>query len=301
MARPLSTASPAQMQARKKRRGIIEKRRRDRINSSLSELRRLVPTALEKQGSSKLEKAEVLQMTVDHLKMLHASGGTGFFDARALAVDFRSIGFRECLTEVTRYLGVLEGPSSCSDPIRIRLLSHLNSYAAEMEPLPMPTSPLAFASAWPWSFFHSCPGLPAAGSQLAILGRVPGPVLPRASSPAYPIPALRTTPMRRAAGAMLPARRSFLPSRGASLARRARPLERPAGPGPLAPSGRAAKSSPIPSLLRSSSLVPPGAVGPTPHMAVPAPQPSSPGLVGRPEGALLCRSWVSEITEIGAF
>lgn len=29
------------------------------------------------QGSSKLEKAEVLQMTVDHLKMLHASGGTG--------------------------------------------------------------------------------------------------------------------------------------------------------------------------------------------------------------------------------
>lgn len=29
------------------------------------------------QGSSKLEKAEVLQMTVDHLKMLHASGGAG--------------------------------------------------------------------------------------------------------------------------------------------------------------------------------------------------------------------------------
>lgn len=29
------------------------------------------------QGSSKLEKAEVLQMTVDHLKMLHATGGAG--------------------------------------------------------------------------------------------------------------------------------------------------------------------------------------------------------------------------------
>ncbi|EPY78474.1 hypothetical protein CB1_001061004 [Camelus ferus] len=123
MARPLSTPSPSQMQARKKRRGIIEKRRRDRINSSLSELRRLVPTAFEKQGSSKLEKAEVLQMTVDHLKMLHATGGTGFFDARALAVDFRSIGFRECLTEVI-------------------------SYAAEMEPSPTPAGPLAFP-AWP--------------------------------------------------------------------------------------------------------------------------------------------------------
>lgn len=33
----------------------------------------LLPT----QGSSKLEKAEILQMTVDHLKMLHATGGTG--------------------------------------------------------------------------------------------------------------------------------------------------------------------------------------------------------------------------------
>lgn len=53
---------------------MIEKRRRDRINNSLLELRRLVPAAFEKQGSAKLEKAEILQMTVDHLRMLHAKG-----------------------------------------------------------------------------------------------------------------------------------------------------------------------------------------------------------------------------------
>ncbi|XDA69787.1 hypothetical protein R6Z07F_000160 [Ovis aries] len=300
MARPLSTPSPSQMQARKKRRGIIEKRRRDRINSSLSELRRLVPTAFEKQGSSKLEKAEVLQMTVDHLKMLHATGGTGFFDARALAVDFRSIGFRECLTEVIRYLGVLEGPSSRADPVRIRLLSHLNSYAAEMEPSPTPPGPLAFP-AWPWSFFHSCPGLSAPSNQLAILGRVPGPMLPNASSLAYPIPALRAAPLRRAAGTILPARRNLLPSRGASSTRRARPLERPAAPLPAAPSGRAARSSHMAPLLRSPSPASPGMVGSPAYVAVPAPRPSSPGLAGRPAGAMLCRSWVSEITEVGAF
>jgi hairy and enhancer of split related with YRPW motif len=62
------------MMSRKKRRGVIEKKRRDRINSSLSELKRLVPSAFEKQGSAKLEKAEILQLTVDHLKMLHAKG-----------------------------------------------------------------------------------------------------------------------------------------------------------------------------------------------------------------------------------
>ncbi|KAB7499139.1 Hairy/enhancer-of-split related with YRPW motif protein 1, partial [Armadillidium nasatum] len=64
--------------SRKRRRGIIEKRRRDRINNSLSELRRLVPAAFEKQGSAKLEKAEILQMTVDHLKMLHSKGKKEF-------------------------------------------------------------------------------------------------------------------------------------------------------------------------------------------------------------------------------
>jgi sRNA-binding protein len=60
--------------SRKKRRGVIEKKRRDRINSSLTELKRLVPSAFEKQGSAKLEKAEILQLTVDHLKTLHSKG-----------------------------------------------------------------------------------------------------------------------------------------------------------------------------------------------------------------------------------
>ncbi|XP_059508780.1 hairy/enhancer-of-split related with YRPW motif protein 1-like isoform X4 [Stegostoma tigrinum] len=74
MKEPVLPPTLSQSQARKKRRGIVEKRRRDRINNSLSELRRLVPTACEKQGSAKLEKAEILQMTVDHLKVLHTSG-----------------------------------------------------------------------------------------------------------------------------------------------------------------------------------------------------------------------------------
>ncbi|KAM4873213.1 hairy/enhancer-of-split related with YRPW motif-like protein [Thomomys bottae] len=293
MAGPLSTSNPSQMQARKKRRGIIEKRRRDRINSSLSELRRLVPTAFEKQGSSKLEKAEVLQMTVDHLKMLHATGGTGFVDARALAVDFRSIGFRECLTEVIRYLGVLEGPGSCADPIRIRLLSHLNSYAAEMDPSPTPASSLAFP-VWPWSFFHSCPGLPALSNQLTILGRVPGAVLPGTSSPTYAIPALRIAPVRRAPGTVLPARRNLLPSRGVSSTQRARPPERPTAPLPLVPSSRATRSGPISPLLPSPSPA-------TACIALPTSSPPPSGPAGRPAGAVLYHSWVSEITEIGAF
>ncbi|XP_066849214.1 hairy/enhancer-of-split related with YRPW motif protein 1 [Anser cygnoides] len=128
----VSPSATSQILARKRRRGIIEKRRRDRINNSLSELRRLVPSAFEKQGSAKLEKAEILQMTVDHLKMLHTAGGKGYFDAHALAMDYRSLGFRECLAEVARYLSIIEGLDA-SDPLRVRLVSHLNNYASQRE------------------------------------------------------------------------------------------------------------------------------------------------------------------------
>ncbi|XP_029958427.1 hairy/enhancer-of-split related with YRPW motif protein 1-like [Salarias fasciatus] len=128
----MSPSTSTQVQARKRRRGIIEKRRRDRINNSLSELRRLVPSAFEKQGSAKLEKAEILQMTVDHLKMLHASGGKGYFEAHALAKDYRSLGFRECLAETARYLSIVEGRDS-TDSLCVRLVSHLSSYASQRE------------------------------------------------------------------------------------------------------------------------------------------------------------------------
>ncbi|CAL8247146.1 unnamed protein product [Lota lota] len=132
---PHGTMSPStttQVQARKRRRGIIEKRRRDRINNSLSELRRLVPSAFEKQGSAKLEKAEILQMTVDHLKMLHAAGGKGYFEAHVFSKDYRSLGFRECLAETARYLSIIEGRDS-SDPLRVRLVSHLSNYGSQRE------------------------------------------------------------------------------------------------------------------------------------------------------------------------
>ncbi|XP_076123156.1 hairy/enhancer-of-split related with YRPW motif protein 1-like [Alosa pseudoharengus] len=123
---------PSTSQARKRRRGIVEKRRRDRINSSLSELRRLVPSALEKQSSTKLEKAEILQMTVDHLKLLHAAGGKGYFEAQSVAMDYRNLGFRECLAEAARYLSMAEGLDA-SDPLQVRLMSHLSSYASQRE------------------------------------------------------------------------------------------------------------------------------------------------------------------------
>lgn len=132
-----------QLVTRKRRRGIIEKRRRDRINNSLSELRRLVPAAFEKQGSAKLEKAEILQMTVDHLRTLHSKGFDVFSsNPNQFSMDYHNIGFRECVSEIARYLVGMEG-MDLQDPLRLRLMSHLQCYAAQRD--------LAIKCSNPWS------------------------------------------------------------------------------------------------------------------------------------------------------
>ncbi|KFR15801.1 Hairy/enhancer-of-split related with YRPW motif-like, partial [Opisthocomus hoazin] len=197
VSRSVSPTTTSQIQARKKRRGVTPETQKTldhkMMNCSFFPLRNT-------QGSSKLEKAEILQMTVDHLKMLHATGGAGFLDARALAVDYRSIGFRECLTEVVRYLGILEGQNA-ADPIRLRLLSHLNNYVAEMEPSPVATSLLPIQT-WPWSFLHSAAG----PVQIPRREAAPAPVVLTASSLVYPSPAVRPAPLRRVPSDMLPSR-----------------------------------------------------------------------------------------------
>lgn len=46
------------------------------IKAVILKILRMYPVSSPK-GSAKLEKAEILQMTVDHLKMLQATGGKG--------------------------------------------------------------------------------------------------------------------------------------------------------------------------------------------------------------------------------
>ncbi|XP_066532015.1 hairy/enhancer-of-split related with YRPW motif-like protein [Hoplias malabaricus] len=251
----MSPGSTSQILARKKRRGIIEKRRRDRINHSLSELRRLVPSAFEKQGSSKLEKAEILQMTVDHLKLLHAMGGKGYFDARALAVDYRTLGFRECVGEVVRYLSTLEGVDSV-DPIGARLVSHLSHCASELDPLHQNAAGLPFAP-WPWGTFPqlSSPSSPPMASSPFTADRRD---LPHHTALlTYPSSALRVAPLGSQGALLGPA--ISLVRRVPSVQSRPHRLPEPTQDGPTVPSPLhsapppPASSSSSPSSISSSS------------------------------------------------
>ena len=136
---------------RKKKRGEIEKKRRDRINDCLNQLKELVPTACEKSNVNKLEKVEILQMAVDHLKSVHNNPETGGHGGRC--AEHHGAGFRECMGEVSRYLVAVEG-MHIEEPLRLRLMSHLHAFSAT----------LRSGSSSYWSS-GSYPGVSYAGSE----------------------------------------------------------------------------------------------------------------------------------------
>ena len=111
-------------QYRKVMKPLLERKRRARINKCLDELKDLMVFAIESEGDAinKLEKADVLELTVQHLrklkhqKMLHVNP--------ALDEDrFRS-GFTAAANEVSRFLSSVPGVNL---QFGTDLMSHLGS------------------------------------------------------------------------------------------------------------------------------------------------------------------------------
>uniref|UniRef100_A0A8D2QH38 BHLH domain-containing protein n=1 Tax=Zonotrichia albicollis TaxID=44394 RepID=A0A8D2QH38_ZONAL len=77
MAQPTRSGDPGEGGGH--RTGLGNKRRRARINESLGQLKTLILDALKKDSSrhSKLEKADILEMTVKHLRSLQRAQMTG--------------------------------------------------------------------------------------------------------------------------------------------------------------------------------------------------------------------------------
>ncbi|KAK8397579.1 hypothetical protein O3P69_004387 [Scylla paramamosain] len=123
---PSSTMTDSQ-KARRSNKPLMERRRRERINTCLNELKNLVLTAQRKDPSrySKLEKADILEMTVRHVQALHRhEAATG----RSLNTDSTAkyrAGFTQCAAEVSKFLA---GVSGLPADLHTRILSHLSSY-----------------------------------------------------------------------------------------------------------------------------------------------------------------------------
>ncbi|XP_012282345.1 transcription factor HES-1-like [Orussus abietinus] len=117
---------------RRSNKPIMEKRRRARINQCLDELKSLILEAMKKDPSrhSKLEKADILEMTVKHLQTVQRQQLTAAVATDpAVLTKFRT-GFSECATEVSRYVSHLENV----DPaVKQRLVSHLNNCVSNLQ------------------------------------------------------------------------------------------------------------------------------------------------------------------------
>ncbi|XP_062903767.1 hairy and enhancer of split-related protein helt [Mobula hypostoma] len=136
---------------------VIEKRRRDRINRCLNELGKTVPMALAKQGTGKLEKAEILEMTVQYLRALHSSDFARGREKGELLAEFANYfhaGYHECMKNLVHYLTTVERMETkdtkyarilaflqsksrrCSDPIFGPISSHDSEYSYQLHPVP---------------------------------------------------------------------------------------------------------------------------------------------------------------------
>merc|ERR1712127_354992 len=100
---------------------LIERKRRARINTCLDELKDLMVFALQTEGESisKLEKADVLELSVSHLRKLKRQQMLSLNPA--LDMDRFHAGFTTCATEVSRSLAT----SGVDVATGSRLMGHL--------------------------------------------------------------------------------------------------------------------------------------------------------------------------------
>ncbi|XP_058808180.1 uncharacterized protein LOC131673858 [Phymastichus coffea] len=130
---PCTTPSPGPKLAdgRRANKPLMEKRRRARINQSLAALKALIldSARLENTKHSKLEKADILELTVRHLQRQRSLAQPGLSRYKA--------GYQDCSREVSRYLDapdIITGNTTPLDPaFKQRLLRHLDSCVSELD------------------------------------------------------------------------------------------------------------------------------------------------------------------------
>ncbi|NXF10052.1 HES5 factor, partial [Smithornis capensis] len=103
----------------KLRKPVVEKMRRDRINSSIEQLKLLLEKEFQRhQPNSKLEKADILEMTVSYLKQ-QSQLQMKRSCHKSSQFDFRE-GYSRCLQEAFHFLSL----HKVRTETQTKLLSH---------------------------------------------------------------------------------------------------------------------------------------------------------------------------------
>uniref|UniRef100_A0A0A9ZCH5 Protein deadpan n=1 Tax=Lygus hesperus TaxID=30085 RepID=A0A0A9ZCH5_LYGHE len=113
---------PRCSETRRSNKPIMEKRRRARINNCLNELKSLILDAMKKDPArhSKLEKADILEMTVKHVETLQRHQAALAAAADPTVVNKFKAGWGECVTEIGKFPGI-------DLNVKRRLVEHLST------------------------------------------------------------------------------------------------------------------------------------------------------------------------------
>ncbi|KAJ8956642.1 hypothetical protein NQ318_013996 [Aromia moschata] len=117
-------------QYRKVMKPMLERKRRARINRCLDELKELMVTALQNEGEnvSKLEKADILELTVRHLHKLRRQQRLS--TNPVIDADRFRAGYTHCANEVSRCLASIPGVDV---QLGTKLMTHLGMRLNEMD------------------------------------------------------------------------------------------------------------------------------------------------------------------------
>merc|ERR1712223_1572182 len=136
-------------QYRKVMKPLLERKRRARINKCLDDLKDLMVSALQSEGESitKLEKADVLELTVRHLQKLKRQNALGLTPEATYAGRFKA-GYASCAQEVSKYM---TSRNDVSVEVTTRLFSHMSNCLQALDSMPpsvlsmaaVPNSPIS--------------------------------------------------------------------------------------------------------------------------------------------------------------
>ncbi|XP_067659481.1 enhancer of split m7 protein-like [Haliotis asinina] len=123
------------MGGRKDRKLMAEKRRRARINQSLLDIKRIVCGAHQQNDPNydKMEKAEILETTVDYLRNVRKINTTHQHVKEAVEARFQN-GFSKCAEEILSYIQSLPG---VSDNVHRQLRKHISRRMTQVQQVPV--------------------------------------------------------------------------------------------------------------------------------------------------------------------
>ena len=122
----MSSMDDIATQNRKLAKTCVEKKRRDRINRCLDELKEIMSQSDDKARYQKMEKAEILEMAVSYMRNVTTKPNQ---NQDINYQSYYAMAYQQCLSEFQNYLNVVPG---VRDDFKSRIMNHMSQRYLEI-------------------------------------------------------------------------------------------------------------------------------------------------------------------------